>query len=74
MCDGLPSEPSALLFACRFIDTDRSGVLDRDELKDGFVAMGVDIEDNVAEEFMDLLDADGNGTVVRQPGVAHVFC
>jgi calmodulin len=66
-----PFPPPADAFS--FIDTDGSGVLDKDELRDGFAAMGVNLAENVAEELMQLLDADGNGTVDYEEFVSTLF-
>ena len=38
--------------AFRFIDTDNSGELSKDELRDGFFALGVYLSDEVSEQIM----------------------
>lgn len=54
---------NAIYDAFRFIDTDNSGELSKDELKDAFFAMGVYLTDDVAEQIMTVFDKDGDGSV-----------
>ena len=43
--------------AFRFMDTDNSGELSRDEVRDGFYALGVDLSDGVAEQIFQVSKA-----------------
>lgn len=56
-------EPFATCMCSRFIDTDGSGDLSKDELRDGFFAMGVYLDEKVVDQIMSIFDMDGNGTV-----------
>ena len=47
------------------IDTDNSGAIDRDELKQLFLELGHEISDDEFDQVFQTLDLDGNGTVSK---------
>jgi len=49
--------------AFRFIDTDNSGELTKEELKDGFAALGVNLSESVSDQICEVFDKDKSGTV-----------
>ncbi|KAJ9506626.1 hypothetical protein QJQ45_018288 [Haematococcus lacustris] len=59
--------------AFSFIDTDRSGFLSFEELRDGFYALGVDTTDEVIDQLMTQFDADGNGRINYHEFVNRMF-
>ncbi|GAX78133.1 hypothetical protein CEUSTIGMA_g5575.t1 [Chlamydomonas eustigma] len=59
--------------AFKFIDTDNSGKLSKDELSDGFAAFGVLIDDSVTDKVMELFDRDKNGTIEYHEFVSAMF-
>lgn len=54
---------NAMYDAFRFIDSDGSGNLSKEELRDAFFGLGVYLNDDVAEQIMTVFDKDGNGSV-----------
>ncbi|KAG2500890.1 hypothetical protein HYH03_001649 [Edaphochlamys debaryana] len=48
----------------RYFDVDNSGELNKDEIRDAFFALGVNLADEVVEQIMTVFDKDGNGTVM----------
>ena len=59
--------------AFSFIDTDKSGDLDKCELRDAFFALGVFLSDYVIEQIMDVFDRDKNGVVNYYEFVKAMF-
>mmetsp|Transcript_8771 Transcript_8771/g.18714 ORF Transcript_8771/g.18714 Transcript_8771/m.18714 type:complete len:524 (+) Transcript_8771:341-1912(+) len=57
------SSGNAIFDAFRFIDTDSSGLLSKQELRDGFAALGVSLSDTVAEQIIQVFDKDKSGSV-----------
>lgn len=55
--------------AFRFVDSDGSGCMGVEQLKDGFAAMGVNLADGVADNVLRTFDADGSGQLRY-----HDFC
>ncbi|GAX78134.1 hypothetical protein CEUSTIGMA_g5576.t1 [Chlamydomonas eustigma] len=49
--------------AFRFIDTDNSGELTKEELKDGFAALGVNLSESVSDQICEVFDKDKSGTI-----------
>lgn len=57
----------------KFIDTDGSGGLSLNELKDAFHAMGVFISQAVMDQIMTIFDKDKNGTINYYEFVQTMF-
>lgn len=55
------------------MDTDGSGDLSKDEIKDAFFALGVFLSEKVSEQIMHVFDGDSNGTVNYHEFVRTMF-
>lgn len=59
--------------AFRFMDTDGSGELSRDEMRDAFYALGVFVSDDVVDQIMKTFDKDGSGNVQYHEFASTMF-